>query len=181
MKTIYEYLHQECEMVNEGFFMNALTKRTLNQLTPQELFDGMLNLYDYIVDEDDIKLFLQDFPMKERLFWKNLHALYTKKVWSVIDVGEDYTDLQEIVPQYNQLVKITVPFRRSLRNIIRQSRNDKLELKASEPQEMMAVKDEVNKKVYIFTINRVPGFFRSMFRAIDNKFLANIFEKIGMK
>ena len=180
MEQLYDVVMQESD-VNEGFLMNALSKRALNRMSPKELFDGMLNMYDYIVDDDDIDLFLQDFPVKDRLFWKNLYDLYTKKVWSVVDVGEGFENLSEIIGNYNQMVEVTVPFRRNLRKIINESRNNKLEIKASEPQEMMAVKDELHKKVYIFTINRVSGLFKSLFRSIDNKFLRQIFEKIASK
>ena len=186
MKTIQEVLIEQNEQLNEGFLMNGISKITLNKLSQQELFDGILNMYDYIVEGDDIKLFLQDFPVKEQLFWKNLYDLNQKKVWSIIDVDSNYDELQTIVPEFNHFVDINVQFRRKLREIIKNSRNDKLELKASEPQELIAIRDNIIQsnnrtggKVYILTINRTTGLFKRLFRAIDAKFLKQIFEKLA--
>ena len=74
MIQLKEYLcnkQDENVTINENFLLNSVTKRTLNKLDPKDLYTGILNMYDYIVDNDDIKLFLKDFPVKERLFWKN--------------------------------------------------------------------------------------------------------------
>lgn len=190
MKELKEYIVvdqvNDQSDINEGFLANGISKIILNKISQQELLDGILNMYDYIVDKDDIKLFLQDFPLKERVFWKNLYDLQQKKVWSIIDVDGNYEDLKSMIPEFNQIVDITVPFRRELRQIIKQSRNTELDLKPSEPKSMMAVQDNLLKdstkkknKVYVFTINRVTGPLKRLFRAIDAKFLEHVFKKIG--
>ena len=168
-------------IINENFLMNTATKITLKKLEPKELYTGILNMYDYIVDNDDIKLFLKDFPIKERLFWKNLYNLYTKQVWSIFDVDiEQLNEFKEsgLFPDWNIITSITPEFRRQLRHIIKNSRNNNLDIKPSAPSDVMAVTDEVTKKIYIFTINRTTGL-RSIFRPLDKKFLIEVFNKLG--
>lgn len=185
MKNIQDILREDDRQINEGFLLNNVTKITLNKLSSQELLDGILNMYDYIADGDDIKLFLQDFPIKDQLFWKNLYDLNQKKVWSIIDVDSNYDELKSIIPHFNQFIEVNIQFRRKLREIIKNSRNDKLDLKSSEPQEILAIQDNLlkndkqNGKVYILTINRTTGLFKRIFRSIDAKFLKKIFEKIA--
>lgn len=180
MLSLKEHLINTDETINEGFLMNALTKRTVNKMSSDDLFTGIMNMYDYIVDQDDIKLFLKDFPAKERLFWKNLYDLYQKGVWSIfdsdIDTIKDFGT--ELIPEFNKVTEITPEFRRQLRQLIKKSKNSNLELKPSSPSDIMAVYDELTKTIYIFTINRVTGF-RSVFRPLDKKFLVDVFNKIG--
>lgn len=184
MIQLKEYLcnkQDENVTINENFLLNSVTKRTLNKLDPKDLYTGILNMYDYIVDNDDIKLFLKDFPVKERLFWKNLYNLYTKQVWSIFDV--DIEQLEEfknsgLFPDFNVITSITPQFRRELRSMLKNSRNNNLDIKPSAPSDVMAVPDNVTKHIYIFTINRTTGL-RSIFRPLDKKFLIEIFEKIG--
>lgn len=177
MESLQNYI-ESSEMVNEGFLMNMATKRTLNNMSPKDLYTGVLNMYDYIVDEDNMELFYQDFPMKERLFWKNLYNLYTKKIWSIFDVDGDSEVLNEVVDTYGKIVKVTPEFRRKLRQLLKESRNDKLDIKPSEPQDVMKVYDTQLKKNYVFTINRTTGW-RKLLRPIDAKFLESIFEKFA--
>ena len=174
MKNIQDILREDDRQINEGFLLNNVTKITLNKLSSQELLDGILNMYDYIADGDDIKLFLQDFPIKDQLFWKNLYDLNQKKVWSIIDVDSNYDELKSIIPHFNQFVDVNVQFRRKLREIIKNSRNDKLAI-----QDNLLKNDNRNGKVYILTINRTTGLFKRIFRSIDAKFLKKIFEKIA--
>lgn len=188
METLQKYIvnHMDSQEVNEGLLANGLSKIVLNKISPRDLLNGILNMYDYIADQDDIKLFLQDFPLKERQFWKNLYDLHQKKAWSIIDIDGNYEDIKSIVPEFNKMVNITVPFRRELRQIIKQCKNSELDLKPSEPKEMMAIQDNLlkdnskqNNKIYVFTINRTTGALKRLFRAVDAKFLAKVFEKIG--
>lgn len=177
----YLYAKNENDAINENFLMNSATKNTLKKLSPEELYTGILNMYDYIVDNDDIKLFLKDFPLKERLFWKNLYNLYNKQVWSIFDVDiEQLSEFKDsgLFPDFNVITSITPQFRREFRNIIKNSRNNTLDIKPSAPSDVMAVPDNVTKKIYIFTINRTTGL-RSIFRPLDKKFLIEIFEKLG--
>lgn len=177
MESLQNYI-ESTEMVNEGFLMNMATKRTLNNMSSQDLYTGILNMYDYIVDNDNIELFYQDFPMKERLFWKNLYNLYTKKVWSIFDVDGDSDSLDNIVNTYNKMVKVTPEFRRDLRKLLKDSSNSDLDIKPSEPQDVMKVYDNKLNKNYVFTINRTTGW-RKLLRPIDAKFLESIFEKFA--
>lgn len=180
MISLKEYISNDSEKcVNEGFFMNALTKRTMKNMDSKELYTGILNMYDYIIDNDDIKMFYKDFPVKERLFWKNLYELYTNKVWSIFDVEGDSEVLKEILPTHGQLLDITPEFRRKLRQLIKDSSNSNLDIKPSDPKFVMKVYDKQLKKHYVFTINRATGI-KGMFRAIDAKFLEEIFNKIGI-
>ena len=178
MTNLYDYImDMQGSTINEGFLLNAATKSIVNKMSPKDLMLGVLNLYDYIVDEDDIKLFLQDFPLKEQLFWKNLYNLYNNKVWSIIDA--DPSDIAKLNIDYHKLIEVNVEFRRELRYLIKQSRNSKLDLKPSEPSKVMIIKDGLNNKSYILTINRTTGLLKRMFRSIDAKFLTFIFEKLA--
>lgn len=179
MESLQRYM-QKNEIVNEGFLMNAATKRTMRNMSSKELYIGILNMYDYIVDNDDIKLFYQDFPVKERLFWKNLYDLYQKQVWSIFDVDGDSEVLNEIVNEYGKVAKVTPDFRRKLRQLLHDSRNSELDIKPSAPQNVMKVYDKQLNKNYVFTINRITGW-RAIFRPVDAKFLEEIFNKIGQE
>lgn len=183
MKTLYDYILED--QINEGFLMNATTKRTMRQMDSKDLYTGVLNMYDYIVDNDDIKLFYKDFPMKERLFWSNLYNLYQKKVWSIFDANidgsdeESFNEMKQMVNgKMGEMVKVTPEFRRNLRKLINNSKNSELDLKPSEPQDIMIVFDDTLRKYYIFTINRTTGL-KSIFRPIDAKFLEEIFNKLA--
>lgn len=184
MINLKEYIiiqNSDKSTINENILMNSLTKSTLNNLQPNELYIGILNMYDYIVDNDDIKLFLKDFPLKERLFWKNLYNLYNKQVWSIFDVDiEQLSEFKEsgLFPDWNVITSITPEFRRQLRHIIKNSRNNTLDIKPSAPSDVMAAIDEVTKKIYIFTINRTTGL-KSIFRPLDKEFLIKVFNKFG--
>lgn len=179
MESLQQYI-QDTEVINEGFLMNAATKRTMRNMSSKDLYTGILNMYDYIVDNDDIKLFYQDFPMKERLFWKNLYDLYQKQVWSIFDVDGDSEVLNSVVPTHGSVVKVTPDFRRKLRQLLNDSRNTELDIKPSAPQNVMKVYDKQLDKNYVFTINRTTGW-RAIFRPIDAKFLEEIFNKIGQE
>ena len=178
MISLQDYIYEN-ENINEGFLFNALTKRTVKNMNSKDLFTGILNMYDYIVDEDDIKLFLKDFPLKERAFWANLYNLYKNQVWSIFDVSiNDIDSFSKLIPEFNKIVNITPEFRRELRQLIKQSKNEKLDLKPSMPSDIMAVKDDLTKSIYVFTINRTTGI-KGVFRPIDKKFLTEIFNKLG--
>ena len=179
MESLQQYI-QDSEVINEGFLMNTATKRTMKNMSSKDLYTGILNMYDYIVDNDDIKLFYQDFPMKERLFWKNLYDLYQKQVWSIFDVDGDSEVLNSVVPTYGSVVKVNSEFRRKLRQLLNNSRNTELDIKPSAPQDVMKVYDKQLDKNYVFTINRITGW-RAIFRPIDAKFLEEIFNKIGQE
>lgn len=182
MKNLHNYIEEQ-ESVNEGLIMNSLTLKKLKNIDPDHFLEGLLNMYDYIVDEDNMDLFYQDYPMSERLLWKNLYELYQKKVWSIVDVNLRNPNtkkwLEESFPSHNELIKVTVDFRRNLRKFIKESRNNKLEIKASEPESMLTVLDNVNNKIYIITINRTTGALRRIFRAIDKKYLEFAFSRLA--
>ena len=44
---------------------------------------------------------------------------------------------------------------------------------------MMVIQDNVKKKVFILTINRVTGLFKRILRATDKKYLEYAFSKLG--
>lgn len=197
MKTLKDYLLESNE-VDEGLVKAALSLATLNRMDSQELLTGILNMYDYIVDEDDIKLFFDEYPVKEQPLWRNLYEMYNKKLFSIIDVhveteffndtddsdddvgGNDTSAwLNESFPIFNELVKVTPEFRRNLRKFIKESRNSSLDLKPSDPEAMMAVEDEVNNTVLIFTINRKSGLLGRVFSAADRKWLEKVLTKLG--
>jgi len=198
MKPLKDYLLESNE-VDEGLVKAALSLATLNRMDPQELLTGILSMYDYIVDNDDINMFFNEHPIRERPLWKNLYEMYNKKLFSVIDVhvgtkffnstNDDSDDtvrgndtgtwLNESFPVFNELIKVTPEFRRNLRKFIKESRNSNLDLKPSDPEYIMAVEDEVNSTVLIFTINRKSGLLGRLFSAADRKWLEKVLTKLG--
>ena len=212
MYTLSNYLQKNIStnIIEEGLFKEAISLVNLKSMNSSHLLEGILDMYDYIVDEDDIKLFFQDMPTKEVFLWKNLYELYKKGIWTIFDVDcslddirgraeniEDDSDNQRSKPyrksnddvikfiresfngQYGVLIKVTPAFRRNLRNLINQSRNSKLDIKPSAPESMMVIQDDVKKKVFILTINRVTGLFKRILRATDKKYLEYAFSKLG--
>ena len=83
MRTLYDSINSQ--KVDEGLFKNAVSLIQLRKVSSQELLTGIMNMYDYICDGDNMDLFFQDMPTLERTLWKNLYELYQKKVWSIID------------------------------------------------------------------------------------------------
>lgn len=198
MKTIDIYIKENTE-VDEGLLRDVISLAPLAKMSSEDLLNGVLSMYDYICDEDDIDLFYQDMPLGEVPLWKNLYKLYQNKAWSILDVNkysvkksvgynrnkaEDDDDSDENLAEAldlepNVFVRITPEFRRSVRQIIQNSRNSKLDLKAGQIESVMLIQDEKLDKEYIITINRVSGFFKRMFRFADKRFLIKAFEKMG--
>ena len=198
MKSIEIYINENTE-VDEGLLRDIISLAPLAKMSSEDLLNGVLSMYDYICDEDDIDLFYQDMPLGEVPLWKNLYKLYQNKAWSILDVNkysvkksvgynrnkaEDDDDSDENLAEAldlepNVFVRITPEFRRSVRQIIQNSRNSKLDLKAGQIESVMLIQDEKLDKEYIITINRVSGFFKRMFRFADKRFLIKAFEKMG--
>ena len=72
MKDLYDYILNEGSNIDEGIVSNTMSLAIIKNLDEKEFIDGLLNMYDYICDEDDIELFYQDFPLKQRPLWKTL-------------------------------------------------------------------------------------------------------------
>ncbi len=199
MKSIDTYIKENTE-VDEGLLRDVISLAPLAKMSSEDLLNGVLSMYDYICDDDDIDLFYQDMKLTEVPLWKNLYKLYQNKAWSIIDVNkysvkksagynrnraededdegdENLAEALDLEP--NVFVRITPEFRRSVRQIIQNSRNSKLDLKAGQIESVMLIQDEKLDKEYIITINRVSGFFKRLFRFADKRFLIKAFEKMG--
>ena len=183
MKKLYTYIQKD---VNEGLIKNAISLAGINKMTPEQLLNGILNMYDYICDEDDIDLFFDEYPTAEKVVWKNIYALYEKKVWSMFDAtyfnnanDESSNIISDLDLQENQMTKITPELRRDLRKVIKESRNDKLDLKPSEIDQVLPLYDNKYDKVYFITLNRTKGFFKKLFRKADINFLEKAFIKMA--
>jgi len=188
MKDLNIYL-AESEQVDEGIFKPAIGFMYIKKMDPNYLLEGLLNMYNYIVDKSNIKLFYQDFPIKERPFWEFVYKLYEKKVWSIFDAPKEDSsskednssepdDITSCFTEENELIDVTPEFRRKLREIIRGSSNQE-DINSANVKKIMLVSDPQFDRRYIFTINKVQGIFRNMFRAIDIKMLESMFEKIS--
>jgi hypothetical protein len=90
MRTLYDSINSQ--NVDEGLFKNAVSLIQLRKVSSQDLLTGIMSMYDYICDGDDMDLFFQDMPLMERTLWKNLYELYQKKVWSIIDFSSKTFD-----------------------------------------------------------------------------------------
>lgn len=198
MKTIDSYIKENIE-IDEGIIRDVISLAPLAKMSSEDLLNGVLSMYDYICDDDDIDLFYQDMPLVEVPLWKNLYKLYQNKAWSILDVNkysvkksvgynrnkaEDDDDSDENLAEAldlepNVFVRITPEFRRSVRQIIQNSRNSKLDLKAGQIESVMLIQDEKLDKEYIITINRVSSFFKRIFRFTDKRFLIKAFKKMG--
>ena len=186
MISLEEYIkdnvlsNTEYDCVNEGVLRNILSLQLIKNIDPQDLLNGILNMYEYICDEDDIKLFFNDFPIKQRLFWKTLYEMYKKSVWSIFDSNSSENEISELGLQTNVLTKITVEMRRDIRKLIKDSKNNKLDIKPSQVDMVLPIFDTKNNKIYYITINRTTGI-KSLFRIADVKFLEKALEKLGVE
>ncbi len=163
------------EFINEAILKSTVAIFILNRLDASKIASGIMNMYDYIVDEDDINLFLRDYPVKERILWSSLYKLYQNKVWSIIDV--DKTVIDEL--RISGKTKVTPEFRRDLRKYIKQSRNSKLDIQASAPEFLTSIYDSVNDTYYILTLNRSSSYVTAALQVADKKLISAMFDKIS--
>ena len=163
------------EFINEAILKSTVAIFILNRLDAPKIASGIMNMYDYIVDEDDINLFLRDYPAKERILWSSLYKLYQNKVWSIIDV--DKTVIDEL--RISGKTKVTPEFRRDLRKYIKQSRNSKLDIQASAPEFLTSIYDSVNDTYYILTLNRSSSYVTAALQVADKKLISAMFDKIS--
>lgn len=199
MQTLPIYVNENINQdINEGLIKGLLSLNLIKNISTNDFLNGILNMYEYICNEEDIKLFFEEFPVKERIFWKNLYELYLKKVWSIFDMevfknksnSTDNTEdsnsatkeeINTLGLEENTLTKISVEMRRKLREIINDSKNNKLDLKPSEIESIIPISDPMNSDtIYFITINKTKGFFGKLFRKIDIKLLEKQLEKIGL-
>lgn len=172
---MFYYVNMKDELVNEALLKSAAAIFVLNRMTAQQLASGIMNMYDYIVDNDDINLFLKDYPIKERILWNALYVLYQNKVWSIIDV--DKTTIDDL--SISGKTKVTPDFRRNLRRYIKQSRNKNLDIQASAPEFLTSIYDDVNDVYYILTLNRTASAVKAVLQLADKKLISNMFDKIS--
>lgn len=185
MKDLKIYLIEN-EYITEGLFKSSIGLMYIKKLDSEYILNGILNMYEYIIDKSDIKLFYKDFPIKERPFWENIYKLYENKIWSIFDVSKSDGDMSdqedeigECFDEENALIKVTPEFRRQLRNIIAGSSLKDDNLTAAVVDKIMLIDDPQFDKRYIFTINKIQGMFKRMFKTVDVKFLEKLFEKIS--
>lgn len=183
MKNLYQYI-LENEHVNEGLITNTIANIALKKIEKQELIDGLLNMLDYIgyskgdeQDKNDIKLFIRDFPVSQRVFWKNLYKMYKGGVWSIVEIDDKF-DINEFASklgiQLGGMFEINSSNRRYIRDMIKSSGNIDPVL-----VDRMGV-FTYDDKNYLIVINRIQGAIKRIIRAIDMKFLLKIFEKITL-
>ena len=200
MKELNDYILEQ--QLNEGLARNAFSIAIVRSLDPEDLLNGIISMYEYITDENDIKLFYQDMDMKYRPFWKNLYKMYEKKLWSIwnvkrddesYNVGADEDDEeveaggvkmgrnQEIAGQLetNVFTDPSVELRRNLRRIIQSSSNSKCEIKPAEISKFILVDDPQFDEQYLITINRSTGLLRRLFKAADIKTLELVFQRLS--
>jgi len=211
MKTLYNTILEtkKEEEIQEGLIKNTISLIGIKTLSPDKLREGILNMYDYICDEDDINLFYQDFPLKDQILWKTLYQLYQKKIWSIVDISSSYsrsyrgksrnknrpprpyddddddsntneTDaiISKLGLSTTELTPLSIQLRRELRQIINDSRNNKLELKPGEIDKVIVLYDNVKNVNYILTINRVTGFFKKLMSWGDKKLMEMAFKRM---
>jgi len=238
MKDLYTSLtenlnnpyNNQFDQVDEGLFKSSMGFFYIKKMNSQYLLNGLLNMYEYIVEKSDIKLFYNDFPVKERPFWTNIYNLYKNGIWSIFDAPkpkgsdtqQDQDDLEDTeyelnklkedpeknrieirqlerkirsykeniydksqdnvedcFPEKNTLIDVTPEFRRKLRHIIQQSSVTDSNLNANNVMKIMLIDDPQFDKRYIFTINKIMGVVRRLFKAVDVKMLEKMFEKIS--
>jgi len=131
MKHLDNYISEQ--YIDEGLFRNLFSIATLSRMDSNDLLTGILDMYDYICDGDDMKKYFMDFPRMERPFWKNLYKLYSKGLFGIFDIdsklidqlkdemyGEDKDKMQ--TKNNDFLVEVTPKLRRILRKVISESR-----------------------------------------------------------
>jgi len=188
MESLYNYIDIEKATVNEGLIGPAMCMIFIKKLSPEELTTGILNMYDYIIDKTDIKLFYNDFNVKERLFWKYLYKLYENKLWSIFDLShkqtiktqdEEKDEIENCFDGEIGLINVTPEFRRELRNIVKQSSAAQENIGPANVSKIMLIDDPQFEKRYIFTINKILGPLKSLFKFADVKMLETLFMKIS--
>lgn len=137
MKGITQYIKCNTDSsVNEGFIRNVLSIGTLARKSPEDLLTGVLNMYDYVCNNDDIKKFFMDFPLRERPFWKNIFQLYSKGLFGIFDINSRMVDkLEDAMSESDNkqhssdidsdgvfMVEVTPDLRRVLRQVISDSK-----------------------------------------------------------
>lgn len=182
MKELYTYL-LENEQIDEGLFKSAMGMAYIKKMDSRYLLTGLLNMYEYIINKSDIKLFYEDFPVKERPFWTNIYKLYENKLWSIFDTQKNDSDNENNIDSCfdgeNELINVTPEFRRQLRNIIKDSSSSQDDLNANNVNKIMLINDPQFNKRYIFTINKIQGMFRKVLNLADTKMLEMMFKKIS--
>ena len=185
MKDLYTYLIEN-EQIDEALFKSVMGMVYIKKMDPKYLLIGLLNMYEYVINKSDIKLFFEDFSVKERPFWTNVYKLYENKLWSIFDADKpdaDITSDEDIVggcfDGENELIDVTPEFRRQLRNIIKDSSSSQDDLNANNVNKIMLINDPQFNKRYIFTINKIQGAFRKILNLADIKMLEAMFKKIS--
>lgn len=195
MKTLYDIIVEE-KQIDEGLLKNMMSRPVLNRMSSEELITGLLNMYDYICAGDDIEKFYQDFPARQKMFWKNIYELYDSTAFGMFEIapsvateyGSDEdkektesnlqqarrgTTIEDIASE-NEMVKITPELRRMLRDVIDNSKVGKnSKITAADPLFIYITEDPLYEDEYrmMFTINKAANMF-------SKKFLEALFKKI---
>lgn len=185
MKQLKEYISENINediinesIINESIIKGLLSLSFIKKISPEDLLNGIMNMYEYICNDEDIDLFFQDFQFKERIFWENLYEMYKNKVWSIFDMNND--DLNKLGLQENVITKISVEMRRNLRDIIKNSKNNTLDLKASEIESIIPITDPKDNKIYFITLNKTKGLLNRLFRSADIKLFKTALMQVGV-
>ena len=127
LKTyLAEELVNNEKSVNEGLIRNIISSSMLNNMDQEYLTTGILSMYDHIVEGENIKKFLLDYPLKERFFWKTLIKLYVSNIFGVFDIdtnSPEFEELSNLSGSRSSLVDVTPDVRRKLKKIINNSRS----------------------------------------------------------
>lgn len=198
---LQDYIVDESyDFINEGIIMNLASMAAVKRMDSEKLLTGILNMYEYICAGDDIKKFYMDYPLKERIFWKNIYTLYQKKVFGIFDTtknklewtddtnleGEEDPEVKKTVNDINAeenengLIEVTPEVRRDLRQIMSGSRNSNSEISPADPVYLYIIDDPNNESIqYVFTINKQANLVRRIMNMGSQDFLIKLFKKMS--
>lgn len=171
MKYLSDYLINLLteDVCNES---NVFSFYSLSKIRPKNLKIGLLSMYDYILNNDDIKFFFQDMQASERPMWRALYDTYQEKLWSIVEINIDNNEDELLGIKKNILIKLTPQLKRGLRLL-------NSDLDVSKTEFAIIIEDELRKCSYLITINRSIDFSTRLSNMIDRNYLIRAFAKLG--
>lgn len=182
MISLKEYINQyNYPNTNEGLAANAISLIILKQMDTNHLISGLADMYDYICNQDDIKLFYMDFSVKERIFWKTLYKMYEHGVWCIFDAENN--DILQSIDQSdsNKLTKIDIETKREIRKIASQSKVHDSKFNPAAINKIATFTNPSTDEEFIITTNKIPNIAKRIFHASDFKLIDIMIDKINQE
>lgn len=166
MKSLSKYLF---EQINNICNESIIPDNVLGRLNPKDLRNGILSMYEYISNNNDIKMFYMDFNSTERPLWKKLYELYITDLWNIVESNSSASSLNI---EEGKLLLANSEIKRKLRLA-----NNKLDV--SQAEYALIMDDNLNNNSYIIVINRSIGLMKRFMQKPNYELLVKIFNKLS--